>query len=169
MAGTIVWDRQVEAWSRVDGQIDPDQPFSGLHTYNPEEYDAWVADLECPTSAQDLAEEAGANHRLEFNCRQEYLGPAREYFEFFNLANNHSDNSGLEKLEETRQALSQAGFQHFGDPEPGNLEEICEVVGLPVRLLGGSEIINQAIRLPGGLLCRALFLSPTTTGGGGDR
>ena len=139
LTGTIVWDRNVETWSRVSGQIDPQQPFSGLYTYQPENYDAWVADLECPTSAQDLPAEAGGDHRLEFNCRQEYLEPARKYFEFFNLANNHSDNSGRDKLEETRQALSQAQFQHFGDPDPSYTDNACEVVGLPIRLLSKSE------------------------------
>ena len=149
LAGTLVWDRGVETWSKVNGiEIDPNQPFSGLDTYNPEQYDAWVADLECPTSALDLPEEAGADHRLEFNCRQEYLTPARSYFEFFNLANNHSDNSGRDKLEETRQALTQAGFQHFGDPEPGYLDNICEVVGLPVRLFDGDEVVSAEARLP---------------------
>ena len=150
LTGTIVWDRNVEAWSRVGGSIDPQQPFSGLATYSPELYDAWVADLECPTSSQDLPEEAGADHRLEFNCRQDYLDPAREYFEFFNLANNHSDNSGRDKLEETRDILSEKGFQHFGDPNPDNQEHACEVVGLPARLINTlepSEKVQEA-RLP---------------------
>ena len=51
-----------------------------------------------------------------------------------NLANNHSGNSGREKLEETREALEEAGIQHFGDPEPDLTDHICEVVTLPVRV-----------------------------------
>ena len=71
---------------------------------------------------------------LEFNCRPGYLDYAKEYFEFFNLANNHSDNSGRSKLEETRQALDRQQIQYFGDPDSTYIDDICEVVGLPVKV-----------------------------------
>lgn len=139
LSGTIVWDRGVEEASLTeDGSIDPNQPFSMLDTFEPEMYDAWAADLECPTSLEDVPLEVG-NSTLEFNCRQEYLGYAAKYFDFFNLSNNHSDNSGRSKLEETRQALSAAGIQHFGDPDTSIKDNICEVVSLPVRILEESN------------------------------
>ena len=134
LTGTIVWDRGVEYVSRLaDGSMDYEYPFRGLATYKPETYDAWVADLECPISSDDVPPELGET-TLEFNCLPEFLPYAKEYFQFFNLANNHSDNSGQVKLEDTRRLLAAVGIQHFGDPEPGNEDLSCEVVALPIRV-----------------------------------
>ena len=138
LTGTVVLDRGVESASRrADGSLDYSHPFSGLSTYAPESYDAWVADLECPISSQDIPELTGYQ-TFEFNCLPGYLEHAKKYFKFYNLANNHSDNSGQEKLEETRRRLAEAGVQAFGDPNPDNRDAACEVVSLPVRLVGGD-------------------------------
>ena len=144
VAGTIVWDRGVEESAlNTDGVFDYEYPFKGLATYEPGSYDAWLADLECPVSEQDVPPELGST-LLEFNCRPEFLPFAAEYFQFFNLANNHSGNSGREALEETREALEEAGIQHFGDPEPDLTDRICEVVALPVRIQLSDGTSEQA-------------------------
>lgn len=156
LAGTIVVDRGVEDWSKdANGQIDPSHPFGKLDSYQPELYDAWFADLECPTSKQDLPAQV-AYTRLEFNCRPEYLPEARKYFEFLNLSNNHSDNSGQAKLQETRQILDQLGFKAFGDPDPAKKDQTCQVVGLPVRVV--YEERAQEERLPVALCAWHYFL-----------
>ena len=148
LAGTIVWDRDVEVASyREDGTIDWEYPFKGLQTYEPETYDAWVADLECPISDQDVSDAAGRT-LLEFNCLPEFLPPATKYFEFFNLSNNHSDNSGREKLEETRQILGEAGIQHFGDSDPSYRDHNCEIVALPIKLFSKPSGDFETARLP---------------------
>lgn len=132
--GTVVWDRNIEEWSKdSDGAINPAQPFSGLASYDPNQYNAWFTDLECPTSTEDIPYELGLT-TLEFNCRQEYLPEAAKYFQFMNLANNHSGNSGQEKLEETRQALAANNIQYFGDPDPGRTDDTCQVIELPVTV-----------------------------------
>ena len=134
MTGTIVWDRGIEVSSRrADGSIDYEYPFRGLSTYKPENYDAWLADLECPISSDDVPVQLG-HTLLEFNCLPEFLPYAKKYFQFFNLSNNHADNSGQEKLQDTRRLLEAVGIQHFGDPEPGRQDLSCEVVALPVKL-----------------------------------
>lgn len=148
LAGTIVWDRDVEAASyKADGTIDYEYPFAGLSSYSPQNYDAWVADLECPISSQDLPYAAGQT-LLEFNCRPEFLPQARKYFEFFNLSNNHSDNSGRDKLEETRQNLAASKVQYFGDPDPSYTDHNCEVVALPVKLWSKPKNTFEEARLP---------------------
>ena len=144
LTGTIVWDRGVEHVSRrADGSIDYEYPFRGLPTYKPETYDAWVADLECPISSDDVPPELG-EITFEFNCLPEFLPYAKEYFQFFNLANNHSDNSGRVKLEDTRRLLEAVGIQHFGDPDPDNNDLSCEVVALPVRVKDSAGSENPA-------------------------
>lgn len=132
LSGTVVWDRGVED-SATDqyGAVDISHPFKGLDTYNPQQYNAWVADLECPTSAEDVPRELGIE-TFEFNCRPEFLSEAVKYFDILNLSNNHSDNSGRDKLDETREALTYTGIQHYGDPEPSRSDDACEVVGLSV-------------------------------------
>lgn len=148
LAGTIVWDREVETFSRdATGLIDYEYPFAKLDSYSPGEYDAWLADLECPVSAQDVPYERG-HSVLEFNCRPEFLPAAAKYFKFFNLANNHSDNSGRDKLEETRRALEAAGVQHFGDADPSYKDNICEVVALPIKLWSEPSGVFEQADLP---------------------
>ncbi|MEM6997556.1 MAG: CapA family protein [Patescibacteria group bacterium] len=131
-SGTIVWDRGIEEGATDQyGALDPAQPFSQLDTYEPEKYNAWIADLECPIAAEDVPPEIGYS-TFEFNCRQEFLPEAARYFDVFNLANNHSGNSGREKLEETHEVLGYQNVQFFGDPDPSIRNSTCEVVGLPV-------------------------------------
>ena len=146
MTGTIVLDRGVEAWSRNEaGYISPAQPVAKLATYQPEQYDAWFTDLECPVSRKDLPEAAGRD-LLQFNCQPLYLPALRSYFEFINLSNNHSSDGGPDKLAETRQLLDLQGFQAFGDPDPSQTDQTCKVVGLPVRLVYPNKVEN--LRLP---------------------
>ena len=147
MVGTVVWDQGIESASqRADGSFDYGHPFAGLPTYQPETYDAWVADLECPISSDDVPSALG-DVTFEFNCLPEFLPYAQEYFQFFNLANGHSANSGRPKLEATRRLLETTGIQHFGDPEPDRQELSCEVVALPVKLHDASGA-DQAAQLP---------------------
>ncbi|MCY4010849.1 MAG: CapA family protein [Candidatus Saccharibacteria bacterium] len=144
MTGTVVWDRNVERASRqTDGSLDYEYPFRGLDTYQPHNYDAWVADLECPIHSDDLAYELG-HTLLEFNCLPEFLPYAQKYFQFFNLANNHSDNSGSAKLEATRRLLKAVNIQPFGDPDPGQNQHACQVVSLPIKLWQTEDQFEEA-------------------------
>jgi len=83
---------------------------------------------------------------LKFNCRPEFLPYAAKYFNLINLANNHTDNEdGMVGLTETRERLSKVpGLQYFGTFDPAVANDICEVIGLPVRLKVGTHEVGKA-------------------------
>ncbi len=131
--GTIVWARGIEKWSqRPNGSYDYAHPFSGLPTFNRGQYDAWVADLECPITDKTIPFQTQVDD-LMFNCRPEYLNEAAKYFNLFDLANNHTDNMQHEGLLSTRKYLDDAKVQYFGNYDPGVPEDTCEVISLPVK------------------------------------
>jgi poly-gamma-glutamate synthesis protein (capsule biosynthesis protein) len=73
--------------------------------------------------------------RLRFNCRPEFLPGLTKYFSIFDLANNHTgDQDGQVGVASTRKYLQEAGVQYFGNYDPTILNDICEVISLPVRL-----------------------------------
>ncbi len=147
LTGTIVPARGVEQYARdATGAIDYQQPFSQLHTFAPESYDAWVTDLECPITDANLTFRQQVD-TLVFNCRPGFIDPITEYFEIINLANNHSSDQGREAFIETQERLDEAGAQIFGHYDPAEKNDACEVIALPVRLQlpDGSE---QSARLP---------------------
>lgn len=132
--GTIFWGRGIEEWSRrPDRSLDYAHPFSGLGSFSPENYDAWVADLECPITSQNISF-ADQISTLVFNCRPEYLVEAAKYFQVMNLANNHTDNRGAEGLSQTREQLTKTGVQYVGHYDPSVESDACEVIALPIRL-----------------------------------
>lgn len=143
--GTVVWARNMQDWSKnPDGSMNYAYPFSGLHTFEPDKYDAWMADLECPVMTEEfsIAQQTSAT---AFNCRPEFLTEAAKYFDIFNLANNHTrDFNDQAALDETRQHLEQNGIQYVGDFEPGKLNNICEVVAIPVRVVSELDGVESS-------------------------
>lgn len=131
--GTIVLARGVEQQAFINGAYDYRQPFSQLASLNPELYDAWVTDLECPVTERVMTFREQVE-TLVFNCRPEFLDPIAEFFDIINLANNHSGDLGPAAFIETQERLDDAGFQVFGNYDPSVTEDICTVVPLPVRL-----------------------------------
>jgi Bacterial capsule synthesis protein PGA_cap len=134
--GTVVWARHMQEWSaKPDGTTNYAYPFSGLNTFDRAKYDAWTADLECPVFTEDIPT-ARQDTETAFNCRPEFLPEAAKFFDIFNLANNHTrDFNGESALTETRTHLEKNGLQYFGDFEPGKLNNACEVMALPVRVI----------------------------------
>lgn len=124
--------------TRADGTIDYQQPFSELHTLEPDDYDAWMTELECPITERQMTFREQVD-TLVFNCLPGFVDPLVEYFELISLANNHSGDLGLEAFEETQDRLDDAGAQIFGHYIPGETNDACEVIGLPVRLQSGNE------------------------------
>jgi len=146
--GTVVWARYMEQWStKADGTLDYAYPFSGLAGFDRSKYDAWTADLECASSATEQVPIARAASELIFNCRPEFLAEAAKYFDFFNLANNHTHDLGETGFEETKKNLEANGITPYGNFEPGELGDICKVVPMPVRViseLDGKESAADA-------------------------
>lgn len=145
--GTTVPARGIQQQAtRADGSIDYYQPFSQLNTLEPEKYDAWMTELECPVTEAELSFRQQVD-TLVFNCPVGFTEPLVEYFELISLANNHSGDLGLEAFEETQDRLESAGAQIYGHYNPNIKDDTCEVIGLPVRLQlrDGKE---ETARLP---------------------
>lgn len=143
--GTVVWARYMQEWSqKADGTTNYAYPFSGLNTFDRSKYDAWVADLECPVMTEEISIARQATETA-FNCRPEFLPEAAKFFDIFNLANNHThDFNDQAALDETREHLEKNGLQYFGDFEPGKLSNICEVVGMPVRVISELDGVESS-------------------------
>jgi hypothetical protein len=144
--GTIVLARGVEQQAQLaDGSYDYSQPFSRLDTLNPEEYDAWVTDLECPIT-NTISSFRQQVETLIFNCRPEWIPSIQNYFKFINLANNHSGDLGRAAFEETQQRLDDANLAHFGHYDPTQTQDTCQILPLPVRLI--SEDVQENAVIP---------------------
>lgn len=138
--GDVFWGRQFERRAPSDFSY----PFSGLDTLNKDDYDAWIANVECPITDEIVAFELQWE-AIQFNCLPEYLPEAAKWFDVVSLANNHTDNvRGVEGLQETRENLEEVGIQHFGHYEPGVLEDLCEVIALPIEVSYSDESSNSA-------------------------
>lgn len=147
LTGTTVLARGVQQQAeRADGTIDYQQPFSELHTLQPETYDAWMTELECPTTEAQMTFREQVE-TLVFNCPVGFIEPLVEHFELISLANNHSGDLGLDAFEETQERLDNAGAQIYGHYDSSTTDDTCEVIALPVRVqqADGSE---ESGRLP---------------------
>lgn len=139
-SGTIVLARAVENEARRGGSVDYNQPFSKMDTFNFEQYDAGVADLECPVTTNTLSYQYQISNTV-FNCRPEWLPALGEYYQLLNLSGNHVHDMGEEGFPETVEHIQKAGLQAIGNYSPRVKEDLCEVVALPVRLkkVDGNE------------------------------
>lgn len=131
--GNVFWGRYINDWS-MKSDLKYAYPFSRLHEFGRENYDAWIGGLECPTSPRINMTSAEMEANLQFNCRPEYLPEAAKWFNIFSLANNHTDNQGGVGFAETQQELDKVGIQYFGHYEPRQIDDNCEIVALPVTV-----------------------------------
>jgi len=135
--GTTFWGRYIHDWSMAN-DLKFAYPFSGLDSLERNEYQAWVAGLECPITPADVSSQ-DQEAILAFNCRPEYLPEAKKYFTAFNLANNHTDNmqtfNGLDYdgFSQTKKILNDNQIQYFGHYDNSNLDDICKVIILDAR------------------------------------
>lgn len=140
-SGTVVLARAVENAAKIATGYDYSQPFSGMSTFEPKQYDSWLVDWECPSTDKLVIPYQQQIANLQFNCRPEWLPEFSKYFTHVNLANNHTSDLGAETFQETRQHLEKAGLQVVGNYDPGKTDDTCEVMSMPVRLKmpDGSE------------------------------
>lgn len=143
-SGTIVLARAVEKEARGDYN----QPFSGLATFKPDSYDAWMADLECPVTTNTVSYQSQIAN-LIFNCRPEWLPTMAKYFKIVNLAGNHTYDMGAEGFTETVGHLKKAGIIPVGNYSPRVKEDICKVLALPVKVKSTKDADkSEPARLP---------------------
>ena len=131
--GDVFWGRYINDWSMASS-LKTTYPFSRLNEFNKDSYNAWIANLECPTVAGFTQTSAEEDTTLSFNCSPDYLPEAAKWFNIVSLANNHTDNRGAVGFTETKQQLNKNGIQYFGHYEPAVTEDACEVVALPVTV-----------------------------------
>ena len=128
--GDVFWGRSVQTKAEKSGQ-GYSHITSGLKVADRADYNAWIANFECPITTKDVAYQLQVDY-LKFNCRPEYLTELAKWFTAVSNANNHTDNNGgTWGLEQTRANLEQAGIQHFGNYDMSVTDDICEVVAMP--------------------------------------
>src|SRR6478609_1311806 len=73
VVGDIFWGRRMYDWSQAS-PLKQKYPFSRLGEFQPELYDAWVANLECP-SVPEVKPHTGYNNTTltSFNCDSTFL------------------------------------------------------------------------------------------------
>ncbi|HEX9679162.1 MAG TPA: CapA family protein [Candidatus Saccharimonadales bacterium] len=144
--GEVFWGRQMERIAET--QPDPTSYlFSRLNTFNREQYDAWIAHLECPVADKVIPFEVQAND-LIFNCQPKYLEEFEEWFNAVSLANNHIDNvNGVAGLDQTRANLESVGVQYYGHFDNSVRDDICEIASLPIKVEASDKSVRES-KLP---------------------
>ena len=133
VTGNSFWGRYVERAARRSENPEA-FPFARLAEFGRQDYEAWITGLECPVTdkGSDLSPEY-MNETLVFNCDPGFLPEFARWFDVVTLANNHTDNMGADGFIETQQKLESVGIQYFGHYDPEKTEDVCEVIGMPVR------------------------------------
>lgn len=157
-AGDIYWGREMRIWASDwadrTGRDKYEYPFHKLQEFQPDLYDTWIGNLECPTIPNvDLSFEY-EKETLNFNCPVEYLPHFAELFDIVSLANNHSYQADAyvdgytrdDSISTTQQQLEKHNIQSFGTYSPHITDDICEIVSVPVRAQIDST--QQEARLP---------------------
>lgn len=158
--GNTFWGRYINDWSMAS-PLKYAYPFSRLNEFNRASYDAWISGLECPTVAGVNITSVEEDSTLTFNCSPNYLPEAAKWFTAFTLANNHTDNQGADGFTETKQQLDKNGIQYFGHYDPRELDDICEVIALPVTITNDDESVAKG-KLPVAMCgYHAVFRIPT--------
>ena len=145
--GDVYWGRYINDWSMKSEQK-YNYPFQRLGEFNRSQYDAWIADLECPVTNNQKVSSIVEDTTLQFDCSPAYLPYAKNYFTAFTLANNHTDNqNGVAGWTETVGHLADNGIQSFGTFDPEDYDNVCNVLSLPARVTYDDTTV-KAVKLP---------------------
>ena len=144
--GNTYWGRYINDWSMAS-PLKYAYPFSRLNEFNRDSYDAWISGLECPVVAGVNLSSAEEDRTLTFNCSPDYLPEAAKWFTAFSLANNHTDNQGVDGFNETKQQLDKNDIQYFGHYDYNSTNDACEVISLPVTTTKDDKSIEKG-KLP---------------------
>ena len=131
--GNIFWGRYINDWSMAS-PLKAAYPFSRLNEFHRGQYNAWIAGLECPTKPGVNMTSAEMEAALQFNCSPDYLPQAAKWFTAVSLANNHTDNQGVDGFTATQAQLDKNNIQYFGHYDPRVTEDVCEVISTPVTV-----------------------------------
>jgi hypothetical protein len=147
--GDVFWGRRMNTWSQ-ESNLKNAYPFSGLDTFQKNQQDYWIANLECPVT-KEIASTFQTEVQLKFSCSPDYLIEAKKYFTGFSLANNHTDNmQEYDGFAQTKDYLSKNQIQYFGHYD-GKFDEICNVLSFEASPIfqdpQKSKNYNQIISL----------------------
>ncbi len=130
--GDVFWGRYINDWSKAS-DLKEKYPFSGLSSFERENFQAWIGSLNCPITDKEVPSSL-QNDTLMFNCTPNYLTEVKKWFNIFSLANSHTGNqNGLVGFEQTRNYLAESGIQYFGHYNKNITDKICEVVTIPAK------------------------------------
>lgn len=158
--GNVYWGRYINDWAMAS-PLKYQYPFSRLNEFNRESYNAWISGLECPTVAGVSLTSAEEDSTLAFNCSPDYLPEAAKWFTAFTLANNHTDNQGADGFAETKTQLEKNGIQYFGNYDPDVLDDICEVISLPVLVVNDDKTTTNGFLPVAECAYHAIFKLPS--------
>jgi poly-gamma-glutamate synthesis protein (capsule biosynthesis protein) len=144
--GNTFWGRYIDDWSQAS-PLKYSYPFSRLNELHRNQYDAWISGIECPLKSGVHMTSAEMDAQLQFNCDPNYLPEASKWFTAFTLANNHTDNQGVDGFAETKQQLQKNGIQYFGNYDPTVIDDACEVISLPVTVTESNKTVQKG-KLP---------------------
>ena len=133
--GDIYWGRYINDWSMAS-PLKYAYPFQSLGDFNRPNYDAWVANMECPVTNNPKVRSSVEDSTLTFDCSPDYLPEAGKWFSAVSLANNHTGNQGgAVGLDETRLHLAENGMQNFGTYDPEDTSNLCDVLSIPTQVV----------------------------------
>lgn len=129
MAGTTFWGRRTNKLAR-DSELGVTYPFSQLSTLQPEQYNTWISNLECPIT-DNGHDPYNEDTLLKFNCDPDYLPEAAKYFKVFSLGTNHVDNWDQAGIDTTKQNLKANNIQYFGSTKYDDGQTNCNIIVIP--------------------------------------
>lgn len=145
VSGDVFWGRGIDYYAKQSPSKDA-WPFSRLNEFQPQKYNGWISDMECPVTDQTVPYALQVS-KLILQCPSHYASTAAKYFTAFTLANNHTDNTGAAGFADTRTNLAKAGIQFFGNYDKSVISDLCEIVTLPAKL--GSQNVSLPIAMCG--------------------
>lgn len=146
VVGDVYWGR----YTNQAAMNSPEKyafPFARLNEFGRDKYDAWIGDMECPVTDLPQPTAAEEESTLSFNCSDKYMPEMSKWFTAMTLANNHTDNRGVEGFNQTQDNLEKYGVQHFGTYDPEDLNNLCDVITLPARAKM-SDSKEEKVSLP---------------------
>ncbi len=144
VVGDVFFGRYINKWSLASEQKYA-YPFQRLSEFERSDYDAWVANMECPITNNPKVSPSAEEATLKFDCSPEYLTEANKWFTAVSLANNHTDNQGTAGYMETKQHLNENSMQYFGAPDPDDYDNLCDVLRVPARITMSNDTEKQGI------------------------
>jgi poly-gamma-glutamate synthesis protein (capsule biosynthesis protein) len=161
--GDIFFGRYINDWSE-NSPLGVKYPFQNLENgFSRKDYDAWIANFECPSVAGVNLTSAQMEATLTFNCDPKYLPEVAKYWNAVSLGNNHTDNQGREGFAETQENLAKNNIQYFGSDDPADTANDCNVIVLNVRAKMSNDQ-EKTLPLPFGFCgYNGVFKIPTNT------